>query len=487
MSHHSLLSNAAEVPTTEDVDTGLTSSIGRRASSHLIQRNKSKTEVEVGEDDSILKTAPLLQQDTTSVRGYTLKTVHLGAAFCLLFTAFNVAQAYITLLFPSIGTLVLGVIYGFFAIGSLGAPRVGELLGAKWAMCAASLLFVAFIGSLNSGMSRLVLFCSLLVGLGSGVLWINQGIWVSRLSDRTGGTLAGYFTGLFFTICNLNGVFGNLLAIALLQAGLGINIMIWGMFVAGALGSVLLIFADPMKPTTKPEPVPISEQVTAVWNVAKMKKSAVLVPCIWLQGCNLAFVFGRLPELLPTGSSGIAVAEVFLCYGLIQCIFSYVNGIIYDKFGYKPLLRSFLGTGLSAYLILLSLLPTLENSLHQKITSLLEPYLLVGGMLGHLDTTLNTTINLALSRSYKPGSETAAAFGFYRVGFCAAMSAVSLCSGGFSVGWVIVWNLTWTLIAGVVYFRFAGEVQGGSATVEQVLPTMQEPLASEKETVWNNE
>ncbi|TPX70904.1 hypothetical protein SpCBS45565_g01496 [Spizellomyces sp. 'palustris'] len=442
MSRHSLLSNAAEVLTTDDVDTRLTTSSGRRVSSHLIQRNKSKTEVDVGEDVSILKTAPLLQQDTASVRGYTLKTVHLGAAFCLLFTAFNVAQAYITLLFPTIGTLVLGVIYGFFAVGSLGAPRVGDVLGVKWAMSAASLLFVVFIGTLNTGMSGLVLFSAMLVGLGSGVLWINQGIWVSRLSDRTGGTLAGYFTGLFFTICNLNGVFGNLLAIALLQAGLGINIMIWGMFVAGALGSVMLVFADPMKPTTKPEPVPISEQVAA--------------------GCNLAFVFGRLPELLPTGSSGIAVAE-----------------------GSS---NAFSRTGLCAYLILLSLLPTLENSLHQKITSLLEPYLLVGGMLGHLDTTLNTTINLALSRSYKPGSETAAAFGFYRVGFCAAMSAVSLCSGGFSVGWVIVWNLSWTLIAGVIYFRYAGEVQGGSGTVEQVLPTMQDALAAaEKETVLNNE
>lgn len=46
----------------------------------------------------------------------------------------------------------------------------------------------------------LVLIASGIAGFGAGVIWINQGVWVSRVSKRTGGEMTGYFTGVFFTV-----------------------------------------------------------------------------------------------------------------------------------------------------------------------------------------------------------------------------------------------------------------------------------------------
>ncbi|KAJ3170851.1 hypothetical protein HDU87_008679 [Geranomyces variabilis] len=336
-------------------------------------------------------------------------------------------------------------------------------MGIKWAMCAASVTFVAFIGSINTGEDELVLLAAAVVGLGSGLLWINQGVWLSKLGANTGGALTGYFTGLFFTICNSNGIVGNILAIILLEAGLSMNLMIWGMFAAGAVGFLLMIFIDPMHSTvvaTLPEQtLTFTEQVRAVWEVAKLKKSLVLMPSIWMQGCNLAFMFGRLPDMLPDGAGKVAVAKVFLCYGVTQCVFSYLNGLIYDKFGWKPLVNSFLATGLFASFILATMVPS-DYTLYVRAGDIIEPYLFIGALLGHLDTTLNTLINLACSKAYQPGSQTGAAFGFYRVGFCAAMTVMNIVAEPFAVGWIVAWDACWIVTAGVLYRRHADELQG---------------------------
>ncbi|KAJ3020948.1 DUF895 domain membrane protein, partial [Thoreauomyces humboldtii] len=428
-----------------------------------IPSSKDNASIPAALDDDGLKSS----KASGVVRGYTLKTVYLGLAFCLIFTAFNVAQAYITILYPTIGTLTLATIYGFFALGSLVAPQVGDALGIKWAMAVGSVFFVVFIGCLETGADGIVLLSAAGVGMGSGTLWINQGVWLSRLSANTGGSMTGYFTGLFFTICNANGIVGNILAIILLEAGLSIDMMIWGMFVAGGIGCSMMVLVDPMHSTvpigndTQPA-MTFKDQLRSVRDVAKMKKSLVILPCIWLQGCNLAFMFGRLPDMLPNDAGGVAVAQVFLCYGALQCIFSYVNGVIYDRFGWKPLVRSFLLTGIFAYSVLVSLLPS-EYGLHGTFGHLVEPFLLIGGLLGHLDATLNTAINLAMSKAYRPGNETAAAFGFYRVGFCSAMALMNILGGAFEIGWIMVWNGAWVAVAGWLYERHAAEMQGSVA------------------------
>ncbi|KAI8824042.1 uncharacterized protein EV422DRAFT_564748 [Fimicolochytrium jonesii] len=408
------------------------------------------------------------------VRGYTLNTAYLGVAFCFIFVAFNVGQSYITVLYPDIGTYVLGVIYLFFALGSLTASSVGDALGPKGAMCVASIAFVAFVASLNTRVEALVLVAAALVGIGSGTLWINQGLWLSRLCGHAGGTLTGYFTGLFFTICNANGVLGNILALILLEVGLSLSTMIWAMLIVVSLGALMLFFAAPMAAvptslTTSSAPSSLRENVKAVWRVMRMPKSAVVAPSIWIQGCNLALMFGRLTETLPAGSGQAAVSKCFLCYGFTQCLFSYLNGLIYDRYGQTPLVRSFLLTGLGGYLGLLSILPS-EFADPQPIAA----FLAVSAALGHVDATLNTMVNLAITNAYTADT-TAAAFGCYRIVFCAAMVVMNIFAVKIAVGWVVIGNAMWIAVAGAVYIKFAGMLtagDGGAAAKAMVDPEL---------------
>ncbi|KAJ3274554.1 DUF895 domain membrane protein [Borealophlyctis nickersoniae] len=241
----------------------------------------------------------------------------------------NVSQAFLTTLFPTIGLISLATLYGFFALGSIIAPRVGEKLGLKWAMVAGGTGYVVFIAALNGGVEAGMLLASLVVGICAGILWINQGAWVSRVGKKSGGTM----TGLFFTICNLNGIIGNSIALLILYTGLGTDAMLWFMLLVGAVGCIMLAFADPMAETPvedigafKRQAVSggdsLVDQVKGMWKVAAMRRSVCLAPAMVLQGCNLAFTFGKFPTVV--GPYPARVAEAFLCFGKVLFPLSYV-------------------------------------------------------------------------------------------------------------------------------------------------------------------
>ncbi|KAJ3189772.1 DUF895 domain membrane protein [Gaertneriomyces sp. JEL0708] len=391
-------------------------------------------------------THPRLMISPEDIRKYTMMTTYLGGTFCILFTAFNVGQTFLTVLYPNVGTYTLGILYGFFAVGALIAPKVGERVGVKWGMAIGAAGIVLFVGILTTGIRVLVLLVAAVVGFGSGCLWINQGVWLSRLSSRASGggsapSSAGFFTGLFFTVCNLNGIFGNALAIVLLEMGLGIKTMIWGMFAVALIGFVMMLFADPM---TKEKSANESggERDRSLWDELRG---------VW-KGCNLAFAFGRLPNLIPKavdGSSGTQVAQVFLCYGILQCAFSFINGTIYDRWGAKPLLITLCTTGCTAYILLILIIPGIET-LPLPLASSVLLYMLIGALLGHLDTTLNTTINLAMSSGY--ASLTPSAFGWYRVGFCIGIAGMSIGAAPWPNYAFMIWNLMWVCVCVGIYF-----------------------------------
>ncbi|KAJ3044532.1 DUF895 domain membrane protein [Rhizophlyctis rosea] len=415
--------------------------------------------------------------DAATVKSYTQKTAYLGTAFCLLFTAFNVAQAFLTTIYPSIGLLVLGILYGCFALGSIIGPQVGERVGLRWAMCGGAACFVLFIFTLNLKIEGLVLLVAAINGFGSGVLWINQGVWVSRVGKLTGGTMSGFFTGLFFTICNLNGVVGNSLAILIFLIGLGTDAMLWAMFFIGLSGCTMMAFADPLTEApsqglkAKPPPAGgLGDAILAMWEVTTMKNSLVLLPTILLQGCNLAFVFGSYPQFVRGGS--IEVAAVFLCFGLASCSFSFINGKIYDKYGQPPLLYAYLSTGLLIY----TLVPTVAANPSTPPTALTFTLCLGGFIYGTFDAFLNTLINLALSRAYRPGAQTSAAFGFYRVGFCVAMSVTSVGASVVPWGLIVVVNFGLILCGfGALYFK------RGLLEPEMVQPLVEADFAGDED------
>jgi hypothetical protein len=83
-----------------------------------------------------------------------------------------------------------------------------------------------------------------LKGLASGLLWISQGVWLSKSVNAVispgSEDIVGVATGIFFTVFNINGILGNIIGIILLGAGKSVSAMIWTMTGVAALGACSL-------------------------------------------------------------------------------------------------------------------------------------------------------------------------------------------------------------------------------------------------------
>ena len=63
----------------------------------------------------------------------------------------------------------------------------------------------------NIGNSTLLAVAASVNGFGAGFMWVLQGIWLQRITEK-GGT-AGFYTGLFFAIFNTQSIMGNTIAL----------------------------------------------------------------------------------------------------------------------------------------------------------------------------------------------------------------------------------------------------------------------------------
>jgi hypothetical protein len=79
--------------------------------------------------------------------GATARVVFVAAAFALIFTAYNVAQTFLTTRFPTYGFYSFATIYTFFAIGSLVAPNVGGVIGLVPCLVLGGVTYVGLIAS----------------------------------------------------------------------------------------------------------------------------------------------------------------------------------------------------------------------------------------------------------------------------------------------------------------------------------------------------
>ncbi|KAJ3035587.1 DUF895 domain membrane protein, partial [Rhizophlyctis rosea] len=237
----------------------------------------------------------------------------------------NVAQAFLTTLFPDVGLYAMSANYASFAVGSLAAPRVGRKFGVKWGMVGGSASLALFVAALGSSLAPLLIICSLLAGFGMGCLWINQGVWMSRVGKKAGGHLTGYFTGLFFSIANVNGILGNIIALIILLRNGSTDLVIRLMACIAVTGSLILAIADPMtedSPSSTPQPdlsddeisdfeediadeeapqassLSLWEEVKGMVGIAARWETLTLVPYIIHQGSAGSFAYGIIPSLL---------------------------------------------------------------------------------------------------------------------------------------------------------------------------------------------
>jgi hypothetical protein len=92
----------------------------------------------------------------------TLKVVYVATAFAVMFTASNVAQTFLTTLFPKYGFYSFAIVYMAFAVSALLAPNIGGVIGLVPALVLGASTYAAMIAAFltNSGF-WLLLVCNL--------------------------------------------------------------------------------------------------------------------------------------------------------------------------------------------------------------------------------------------------------------------------------------------------------------------------------------
>eukprot|EP00898_Chlorokybus_atmophyticus_P005473 jgi/Chlat1/5927/Chrsp4S06256 len=175
----------------------------------------------------------------------------LSLAFFTLFCAYNALQNYITSVLPGhLGDESLLVVYCSLSVTVFAAPSLVARLGETRAMVLGGVTYVIYTLTLMQPNNAIVLAASGVVGAGAALLWVAQGIYLTKCSpaDRR-GEYAGMFWGIFYC-CN---IVGNMAAYLLLQRLPDSNL--FTMFaVFSAAGVALLLQLTPVTSYAKPMP-----------------------------------------------------------------------------------------------------------------------------------------------------------------------------------------------------------------------------------------
>ena len=430
-------------------------------------------------------------QPLITARVLIKRVAYLGLSFSLVFTGFNACQAFVTTLFPgSFGFAILFVIYSTFAIGSLFAPLINHVVeeyagsgrGETYTMAAAAMSYVLFILSIGIRNEPLVLVASTLKGLCSGLMWISQGCWLTKLLiafrrqqhrasvDGQGvveaSGIIGMATGVFFTIYNLNGIFGNALVLGLLQSGYSVVGMIFALSGVSALGAGMMAMAAKAPSSGTPPATnviqmksvatigttettntvertmswaSVSGRVRAMVRTARKPYVAYLTPYLFCQGVNMAYTFGNYPNFLtystqyeldevntPETVDAIRIATAFLLYGFGSMVGSLLWGKVYDLFRSRlfPLLTAHFILVVTTFGVLIStvLLPQVYSA-----SGLFPTLVGVGFLFGLVDFLTNSIINNSVSRNCE-SEEVPLAFSWYRFCFCIGFAGASAIS-----------------------------------------------------------
>ena len=122
----------------------------------------------------------------------------VSVAFCVLFSAYNTLQNYISSILPgNLGLQSLGVLYGSVILFVFMGPPLVEAVGTRATMVFGAALYVVYMAGLYNVIPALVLALSVVIGLGAAVLWVALGVFLAQNSTAT---TRGAATGLFWTI-----------------------------------------------------------------------------------------------------------------------------------------------------------------------------------------------------------------------------------------------------------------------------------------------
>eukprot|EP01133_Synstelium_polycarpum_P015014 gene15014-17756_t len=333
--------------------------------------------------------------------GNLYNIILLGAAFCLVFSAFSPTQNLETSLHGNLGFTSLSVLYAVLAVSNFISPLIVIKMGEKYALILGTLTYTAFIAANIKGTAVTLYIGSAIIGFGAAVLWTAEGAFVIRCSTEK--TL-GFHTGLFFAIFQLNQITGNIPVGAMIKDNVADSLIF--IILTVVCGSSIILFLFLGKPNNlteeerreKDKYVGLGERLMLTVGILKEIPILMLIVALLYSGISQSFFFGTFPSVVGKENLNYVMAA----FGAFDAIGSVVIGKLSDIIGRKPL-------------IIFATMCTIGGTVFVYIidTHITENKLILfyvcSGIMGFADAGYNTLVYSLLGSLYPTRGESAAA------------------------------------------------------------------------------
>lgn len=245
-------------------------------------------------------------------------------------------------------------------------------------------------------------------GFGAAILWIAQGVFLTKNSTKE--TL-GRNSGIFFGFYQMNQVIGNLIAAAILSHDHDSTqnpTQLFILFTVTSACSVLLFFVLQSAPKEQSmvEPplynVNVLTRIMDIWRVLKDRNFLLLVLIIAYSGFSQSFFSGSFTKEL----GRFLLNYVMVFFGVADALGSFMFGKVIDVLGRKPILILATAMVIIATILLLSI----HREVLQQRTML---YYIFAIMFGLGDAGVFTVLYATVGNLFASRVETA--FGTFRL------------------------------------------------------------------------
>ncbi len=268
---------------------------------------------------------------------------------CFLFSAFLPVQQFLTIYFkevgkPEVGFITLIIVYLSFGTSSLFiGPQFVSKVGLKSSLLISSLCHILFCVSILTKNVPIVYCCSIITGIGAGILWTAQGVYILLSAPKNH---ASENTSYFFSLFSLASFLGVTI-LGFLKDIFNFNIALIIVICIGLCSFLFFLALEDLKMNKTP-----NTSVLYVFTLFKDNTITKIAFYCFFTFMLWGFIFGQMPLEIQKHLGNEYVKYFVSLYFIIFFLISFPLGKLTDKLGYKNVLLAVLGTVLISIFVL---------------------------------------------------------------------------------------------------------------------------------------
>ena len=376
-----------------------------------------------------------------------LQALIFGSIYVLIFSGYYTVTGFLNIIYPENGFWSFVCFYTTYAIFSLLAPFFLSKINQKLLFSLSGLSFVIFIGFASSKIFTLLLIGSLIGGIGNSFIWLIQGTYLSANKEIS--------MGVFYSLFNINMIFGNLISVIVLTTGASVQVMVWCMIGVSSLGTLLIFFFkyDPTIVENKNNEIENKNILTKTKDVfLSFKQCDLIVLCMIYSSVGLNVTYQIIPRLIlltANTDKEIFNSVTYITYGVSAIMASFLWGKLFTK-SWRYVLYPY---------TILEILCLIGIFLLAKFNNIVYYWIIIGFIRGIIDYGVNNLINLSLSNLPNPDN----VFGLYRFVYSISYLITAICVGYVPYEYVLLMCAIICVIATISYslgnYDFSKEIK----------------------------